>query len=154
MRLQTFLAILIAQGCSAQDDSMISLNGLLNFQEKVLTKISTLTEEVTVLKNQDIDKEGRIQALETKLVIFQQAADHKDGIIENLLNQVDNLQILINKTNIEIGQQVDILKNQINETNIEIGQHANQLESHEQEFEGTYSRVLNRSLSRISIHIN
>ena len=147
MRLQTFLAILIAQGCSAQDDSMISLNGLLNFQEKVLTKISTLTEEVTVLKNQDIDKEGRIQALETKLVIFEQAANHKDGIIENLLNQVDNLQILINETNIEIGQQVDILKNQINETNIEIGQHANQLESHEQEFQGTYSRVPKRSLS-------
>ena len=155
MRLQTFLAILIAQGCSAQDDSMISLNGLLNFQEKVLTKISTLTEEVTVLKNQDIDKEGRIQALETKLVIFEQAADHKDGIIENLLNQVDNLQIQINETNIEIGQQVDILQNQINETNIEtsqqvdilqnqinetnieISQHANQFESNEEEFQGT-----------------
>ena len=155
MRLQTFLAILIAQGCSAQDNSMINPNCLLNFQEKVLTKISTLTEEVTVLKNQDIDKEGRIQALETKLVISKQAADHKDGIIENLLNQVDNLQILINETNVEIGQQVDILqkqinetnieigqqvdmlKNQINETNIEIGQHANQFESHEQEFQGT-----------------
>ena len=137
MRLQTFLAILIAQGCSAQDDSMISPNCLLNFQEKVLTKISSLTEEVTVLKNQDIDKEGRIQALETKLVISEQAADHKDGIIENLLNQVDNLQIQINETNIKIGQQVDILQNQINETDIEIGQHANQFESHEQEFQGT-----------------
>ena len=159
MRLQTFLAILIAQGCSAQDDSMISLNGLLNFQEKVLTKISALTEEVAVLKNQDIDKEGRIQALETKLVIFEQAADHKDGIIENLLNQVDNLQIQINETNIEISQQVDMLKNQINETNIEIGQqvdilqnqinetsneigqHANQFESHEQKFQGTYINI-------------
>ena len=155
MRLQTFLAILIAQGCSAQDDSMISPNCLLNFQEKVLTKISTLTEEVTVLKNQDIDKEGRIQAMETKLLIFEQAADHKDGIIENLLNQVDNLQIQINETNIEIGQQVDILQNQINETNIEtsqqvdilqnqinetnieISQHANQFESNEEEFQGT-----------------
>ena len=141
MRLQTFLAILIAQGCSAQDDSMISPNCLLNFQEKVLTKISTLTEEVVVLKNQDIDKEGRIQALETKLVIFEQAADHKDGIIENLLNQVDNLQIQINETNIEIGQQVDILQNQINETSIEIRQHANQFESHEQEFQGTYMNI-------------
>ena len=105
MRLQTFLAILIAQGCSAQDNSMINPNCLLNFQEKVLTKISTLTEEVTVLKNQDIDKEGRIQALETKLVIFEQAADHKDGIIENLLNQVDNLQNQLNETNIQVGQQ-------------------------------------------------
>ena len=141
MRLQTFLAILIAQGCSAQDDSMISPNCLLNFQEKVLTKISSLTEEVTVLKNQDIDKEGRIQAMETKLLIFEQAADHKDGIIENLLNQVDNLQIQINETNIKIGQQVDILQNQINETNIEIGQHANQFESHEQEFQGTYINI-------------
>ena len=124
MRLQTFLAIFIAQGCSAQDDSMISPNCLLNFQEKVLTKISTLTEEVTVLKNQDIDKEGRIQALETKLVIFEQAADHKDGIIENLLNQVDNLQ------------------SQINETNIQVGQQANQFESQEQEFQGTYINVI------------
>ena len=141
MRLQTFLAILIAQGCSAQDDSMISPNCLLNFQEKVLTKISALTEEVAVLKNQDIDKEGRIQALETKLVIFEQAADHKDGIIENLLNQVDNLQFQINETNIEIDQQVDILQNQINETDIEIGQHANQFESHEQEFQGTYINI-------------
>ena len=137
MRLPAFFAILIVQGCSAQEDSMISPNCLLNFQEKILTKISTLTEEVVVLKNQDIDKEGRIQALETKLVIFEQAADHKDGIIENLLNQVDNLQIQINETNIEISQQVDMLKNQINETNIEIGQHANQFESHEQEFQGT-----------------
>ena len=118
MRLQTFLAILIAQGCSAQDDSMISPNCLLNFQEKVLTKISSLTEEVTVLKNQDIDKEGRIQAMETKLLIFEQAADHKDGIIENLLNQVDNLQT------------------QINETNIQVEQQANQFESQEQEFQG------------------
>ena len=141
MRLQTFLAILIAQGCSAQDNSMINPNCLLNFQEKVLTKISTLTEEVTVLKNQDIDKEGRIQALETKLLISEQAADHKDGIIENLLNQVDNLQIQINETNIEIGQQVDILQNQINETNIEIGQHANQFESHEQESQGRYINI-------------
>ena len=141
MRLQTFLAILIAQGCSAQDDSMINPNCLLNFQEKVLTKISTLTEEVTVLKNQDIDKEGRIQALETKLLISEQAADHKDGIIENLLNQVDNLQIQINETNIEIGQQVDILQNQINETNIEIGQHANQFESHEEEVQGKYINI-------------
>ena len=119
MRLQTFLAILIAQGCSAQDNSMINPNCLLNFQEKVLTKISTLTEEVTVLKNQDIDKEGRIQALETKLLISKQAADHKDGIIENLLNQVDNLQT------------------QINETNIQVGQQANQFESQDQEFQGT-----------------
>ena len=159
MRLQTFLAILIAQGCSAQDNSMINPNCLLNFQEKVLTKISTLTEEVTVLKNQDIDKEGRIQALETKLLISEQAADHKDGIIENLLNQVDNLQIQINETNIEIGQQVDILQNQINKTNIEIGQqvdilhnqinetnieisqHANQFESHEEEFQGKYINI-------------
>ena len=142
MRLQTFLAILIAQGCSAQDNSMINPNCLLNFQEKVLTKISTLTEEVTVLKNQDIDKEGRIQALETKLLISEQAADHKDGIIENLLNQVDNLQIQINETNIEIGQQVDILQNQINETNIEISQHANQFESHEDESQGTYINII------------
>ena len=141
MRLQTFLAILIAQGCSAQDNSMINPNCLLNFQEKVLTKISTLTEEVTVLKNQDIDKEGRIQALETKLVISKQAADHKDGIIESLLNQVDNLQILINETNIEIGQQVEILQNQINETNIETSQHANQFESHEEEFQGKYINI-------------
>ena len=95
----------------------------------------------SLFKNQDIDKEGRIQALETKLVIFEQAADHKDGIIENLLNQVDNLQIQINETNIEIRQQVDILQNQINETNIEIGQHANQFESHEQEFQGTYINI-------------
>ena len=103
MRLQAFFALLIVQGCSAQND--------INMQENILKKINTLTEEVTVLKNQDIDKEGRIQALETKLVISKQAADHKDGIIENLLNQVDNLQIQINETNIEIGQQVDILKN-------------------------------------------
>ena len=141
MRLQTFLAILIAQGCSAQDNSMINPNCLLNFQEKVLTKISTLTEEVTVLKNQDIDKEGRIQALETKLLISEQAADHKDGIIENLLNQVDNLQILINETNVEIGQQVHILQLQINETIIEISQHANQFESHEEEFQGKYINI-------------
>ena len=75
------------------------------------------------------------------------------------MNQVDNLQILINETKIEIGQQVDILQNQINETNIEtsqqvdilqnqinetsieIGQHANQFESHEEEFQGKYVNI-------------
>ena len=112
MRLQAFFAVLVVQGCSAQND--------INMQEKILKKINALTEEVTVLKNQDIDKEGRIQALETKVVLFEQATEHKDGIIENLLNQVDNLQ------------------NQINETNIQVGQQANQFESQEQEFQGTY----------------
>ena len=130
MRLQAFFAFLIAQRCFAQDES--------NLQENVLKKISTLIEEVSILKNQDVDKEGRIQALETKVVILEQAADHKDGIIENLLNQVDNLQILINETNIEIGQQVDILQNQVNETNVEVGQQADQFESYEQEFQGEY----------------
>ena len=134
MRLQAFFALLIVQDCSAQND--------INMQEKILKKINTLTEEVTVLKNQDIDKESRIQALESKVVLFEQDAEHKDGIIENLLNQVDNLQIQINETNIEISQQVDMLKNQINETNIEIGQHANQFESHEQEFQGTLNTYL------------
>ena len=110
MRLQAFFALLIVQGCSAQND--------LNMQEKILKKINTLTEEVTVLKNQDIDKEGRIQALESKVVILEQAAEHKDGVIENLLNQVENLQT------------------QINETNIQVGQQANQFESQEQEFQG------------------
>ena len=133
MRLQAFFALLIVQGCSAQND--------INMQEKILKKINTLTEEVTVLKNQDIDKESRIQALESKVVLFEQAAEHKDGIIENLLNQVDNLQNQINETNIEIIQQVDILQNQINETSNEIGQHANQFESHEQEFQGTYINI-------------
>ena len=112
MRLQAFFALLIVQGCSAQND--------LNMQEKILKKINTLTEEVTVLKNQDIDKEGRIQALESKVVILEQAAEHKDGVIENLLNQVENLQT------------------QINETNIQVGQQANHFESQEQEFHGMY----------------
>ena len=111
MRLQAFFAFLIAQRCFAQDES--------NLQEHVLKKISTLIEEVSILKNQDVDKEGRIQALETKVVILEQAADHKDGIIENLLNEVD------------------ILQNQVNETNVEIGQQADQFESYEQEFQGT-----------------
>ena len=151
MRLQAFFTLLVVQGCSAQND--------INMQENILKKINTLTEEVTVLKNQDIDKEGRIQALESKIVLFVQAAEHNEGIIENLLNQVDNLQIQINETNveigqqvhilqlqinetnIEIGQQVDILQNQINETNIEIGQHANQFESHEQESQGRYINI-------------
>ena len=116
MRLQAFFALLIVQGCSAQND--------INMQENILKKINTLTEEVTVLKNQDIDKEGRIQALESKIVLFEQDAEHKDGIIENLLNQVDNLQ------------------SQINETNIQVGQQANQLESQEQEFQGMYSTYI------------
>ena len=111
MRLQAFFALLIVQGCSAQND--------INMQEKILKKINTLTEEVTVLKNQDIDKESRIQALESRVVLFEQDAEHKDGIIENLLNQIDNLQ------------------NQINETNIQVGQQANQFESQDQEFQGT-----------------
>ena len=110
MRLQAFFAFLIAQCCFAQDE--------LNLQENVLKKISTIIEEVSILKNQDVDKEGRIQALETKVVILEQAADHKDGIIENLLNEVD------------------ILQNQVNETNVEIGQQADQFESYEQEFQG------------------
>ena len=116
MRLQAFFALLIVQGCSAQND--------INMQENILKKINTLTEEVTVLKNQDIDKEGRIQALESKIVLFEQAAEHNEGIIENLLNQVDNLQ------------------SQINETNIQVGQQANQFESQEQEFQGTYINVI------------
>ena len=110
MRLQAFFAILIAQHCLAQDES--------NLLEKVLKKISTLIEEVSILKNQDVDKEGRIQALETKVVILEQAAEHKDEIIENLLNEVD------------------ILQNQINETNAKIGQQTDQFESYEQEFQG------------------
>ena len=110
MRLQAIFALLIAQRCFAQDES--------NLQENVLKKISTLIEEVSILKNQDVDKEGRIQALETKVLILEQAADHKDGIIENLWNEVD------------------ILQNQVNETNVEIGQQADQFESYEQEFQG------------------
>ena len=110
MRLQAFFAFLIAQHCFAQNE--------LNLQENVLKKISTLIEEVSILKNQDVDKEGRIQALETKVVILEQAGEHKDGIIENLLNEVD------------------ILQNQINETNVEIGQQADQFQNYEQEFQG------------------
>ena len=46
MRLQTFFAfLLIALVCSAQD-------GLLNFQEKVLNKINTLTEGFETLKTE------------------------------------------------------------------------------------------------------
>ena len=110
MRLQAFFVILIAQYCLAQDDS--------NLLEKVLKKISTLIEEVSILKNQDVDKEGRIQALEGKVLILEQAAEHKDEIIENLLNEVS------------------ILQNQVNETNVEMGQQADQFESYEQEFQG------------------
>ena len=83
MRLQAFFAILIAQRCFAQDE--------LNHQENVLKKISTLIEEVSILKNQDVDKEGRIQVLETKVVILEQAAEHKDRIIENLLNVIHHI---------------------------------------------------------------
>ena len=89
MRLQAFFAFLIVEHCFAQDES--------NLQENVLKKISTLIEEVSILKNQDVDKEGRIQALETKVVILEQAAEHKDKIIENLLSEVEILQSQINE---------------------------------------------------------
>ena len=69
MRLLAFFALFIVQGCLSQND--------INMQEKILQKINLLVEEVTILKNQDVDKEGRMQALE-------QAGEHKDGIIENL----------------------------------------------------------------------
>ena len=112
MRLQAFFALLIAQGCLSQNDP--------NLQEKIMKKISTLIEEVSILKNQDVDKEGRIQVLETKVVILEQAAEHKDDIIENLLNEVD------------------VLQNQINETNAEIEQQGDKFENHEQEFQGMH----------------
>ena len=117
MRLQAFFAFLIAQHCFAQDES--------NLQENVLKKISTLIEEVSILKNQDVDKEGRIQAIETKVLILEQAAEHKDKIIENLLSEVE------------------ILQNQINETNVEIGQQADQFENHEHEFQGRHIKKSN-----------
>ena len=109
MTLRVFLTLLTVYGC-------LALENAENFQESILNKINTLTNEVQFLKRENSNKEIRIQVLEGKVNIFQLESQLQKDIIQKL------------------SAEVEILQNQINETTTDIQGQTDQLEEHERVF--------------------
>ena len=110
MTLQTLFVLLLSYGCFAEEN--------LEIYGPILQKIDILINEVQFLKNENSNKELRIQILEGKVNVFE---------LESQIQKEAILRLTI---------EVESLKNPTNEIATNVEEENDQLQEHQQVSQG------------------